>query len=251
MRYKVNRGMLLDYLAQQYLAVIIERTAKGIDAYGKPFAPYAPVGELPRNSDGSIKRDAQGRWGERVMVQDPRETVTLRSSKDVKPGQHMMDNLTVSPWPVPHNANSVTIKAKGGRGGVGHQLRADTASGYLSGEPDTKREFLGHVDNALMAKLVRNFDRDIWGFIDKEGAKVREHWRAVARKRAERTRRQAQRRAKAAERTAIQKNRQKSQRLKALNIKPGETAKQAWTRSRSRRRKLRRDRRQINKDFAG
>lgn len=243
--------MVLTYLALQYLAHVRERTAKGLDAHGKPFALYAPVMDLPRNDDGTVKRDERGRWGRREYVQDPREIVALRSAKDVKPGQHMMDNLVVSPWPVPPNATSVTIKAKGGRGGVGHQLRADTASGYLSGEPDTKRDFLGHVDNALMAKLTRDFDRDIWAFVEKEGPKIREHWRAVAKKRAERTRRQAERRAKAAERTAQQRNRQKAQRLKALGIKPGETAKQAWKRSGSRRRKLRRDKRQINKDFAG
>lgn len=142
--YGINCGEILAYAAERVIAVVNDRTDKGIDAGGSPFPPYKKRTKIAVDGDGPIERDARGRWTKEsarriirdkfgrwteILIDGPQGLRTLRSQKIVTEGTRMRDSLRYTPaFPKP-TTKTVWVFPQGGRDGFSHAGRAKSLRG--------------------------------------------------------------------------------------------------------------------------
>jgi len=248
MRWSVSTGEMLGYMAEIAKDIINVRTDKGIDVDGKRFTPYKTAWRLRKDENGLTLRDEKGRW--LTEEYHPRgDLVTLRSMEDVPEHMRMRASVDVYPRFIPRNARSVLIKPMGGRSGVSHLLRAETAQGTVTrtrGGPDVariRRIFIG-VSNAEWAGILAGIRRDgvlAYARHHRNITALRDVTKAIAAQR--RARKKSRFNAERTARQARAENKRQRMRLERLGIEVGEDARAAYQRRQTERRGKRRQKR--------
>ncbi len=201
LRWGVERGMLLGYLATIGRDQINKRTATERDVDGEYFARYQNHRSAQRDPGSKqIVRDAKGQWTW-IIDRGEDDPVYLRSNYDVQDRQRMTKNLKVSPKKPKFDALVIFIKPSGGRGGVGHPLRAFTCHyGKSRGNQFEAREWIG-LSRYDWEFILTNIRKDhVLAFVERTKAKWRAMQEATRDRNLKRARRKAKRQLKLSER---------------------------------------------------
>jgi hypothetical protein len=209
--HKIAKSDLLVYLAGRFVDVINTRTDAGLADSGTSFKPYKPRYSWARNEDGTLKSDSTGKRVN-VQIRGPNDVVTMRSLSDIDlDTDRMRGSLAIMPAHLDPDASLVTIKQTGGRGGVGHVLRARTSADagrqHITIHDHEYRAVLADIRLECVAAFVKRRRR---GLLTKRMAQAH----AAARRQIARSRRKA----KMAQLTAVQRHEAQLAKLRRMGI---------------------------------
>lgn len=216
--WKVSRGDILLYLAEQCRSIINKRTDEGRGPSGR-FKPYAKINNIwKRDENGKLLSDAKGRRIALPPQDDPRTVVALRSLQDVPDDKRMRSWLQIQPKRIDPNVNSIRLVQRGGRETpygehMGHALRAmrcvDTGRQHIV---VTQQEF-----HLLLSKL--RSEGAVRAFIERRSQRLAGLERTRAKAKLARQLRRTQLAEKRASMTAEQRHKAALRKAKNWHIK--------------------------------